>query len=240
MKKLKFAALSLSLALLLGACSEDKAKETEEETKTATAEETVEEMPTELDLPAEEDIVVVVNGEEIPGNIYNSVARQLETSMTKQGMKVSEPENAEKVKSQAITVIVGNKLIIQDAEEKGHKADEADLEKRFEELKGQFESEEMMNKSLERTGYTVDDMKSQLQDQLIYESYIAKEVEAEEVTEEQVQEAYDGFAEASEEAPAFEEAEPMIRQSLEEQNTQTAVYERIEELKETAEIEVKI
>ena len=240
MKKLKFAALPLSLALLLGACSEDKAKETEEETKTAAAEETVEEMPTELDLPAEEDIVVVVNGEEIPGNVYNSVARQLETSMTKQGMKVSEPENAEKVKSQAITVIVGNKLIIQDAEEKGHKADEADLEKRFEELKGQFESEEMMNKSLERTGYTLDDMKSQLRDQLIYESYVAKEVEAEEVTEEQVQEAYDGFAEASEEAPAFEETEPMIRQSLEEQNTQKAVYERIEELKETAEIEVKI
>ena len=240
MKKLKFAALPLSLALLLGACSEDKAKETEEETKTAAAEETVEEMPTELDLPAEEDIVVVVNGEEIPGNVYNSVARQLETSMTKQGMKVSEPENAEKVKSQAITVIVGNKLIIQDAEEKGHKADEADLEKRFEELKGQFESEEMMNKSLERTGYTLDDMKSQLRDQLIYESYVAKEVEAEEVTEEQVQEAYDGFAEASEEAPAFEETEPLIRQSLEEQNTQKAVYERIEELKETAEIEVKI
>lgn len=240
MKKLKFAALPLSLALLLGACSEDKAKETEEETKTAAAEETVEEMPTELELPAEEDIVVVVNGEEIPGNVYNSVARQLETSMTKQGMKVSEPENAEKVKSQTITVIVGNKLIIQDAEEKGHKADEADLEKRFEELKGQFESEEMMNKSLERTGYTLDDMKSQLRDQLLYESYVAKEVEAEEVTEEQVQEAYDGFAEASEEAPAFEETEPLIRQSLEEQNIQTAVYERIEELKETAEIEVKI
>jgi hypothetical protein len=34
--------------------------------------------------------------------------------------------------------------------------------------------------------------------------------------------------------------EPMFRQSLEQQNTQQAGYDRIEELKETAKIDVKI
>ena len=56
-----------------------------------------------------------------------------------------------------------------------------------------------------------------------------------------MKEAYDGFVESSEEeAPAFEEMEPTIRKSLEEQKTQEAVFARIEELKEDAEIDIKL
>ena len=132
-------------------------------------------------------------------------------------------------------------MILQDAAEKGYKADEKVVEERLEDLKGQFESEEAMGDALKQTGFTLDDMEGQLREQLLYEQYIAKEVEAAEVTDEEVREAYDGFVETSEqEAPAFKEMEATIRQSLKEQKTQEAVFSRIEELKETAEVEVKI
>ena len=243
MKKMKLMALSLSLLLLLGACSdEDKAEETPAPAESEAVSETViDESATDLDLPAADDVVVVVNGEEIKGTVYNSVARQLESSVATQGKKTDDPEVAKQVKEQAISVIVGNKLVIQDAIEKGHEVDEEVLEQRFDDLKNQFENEEQMNIALERTGFTLDDMKQQLREQLIYESYLAKEIKGAEVTEEDLKEAYQGYLDSTEgETPEFEEMKPMILQSLEEQNEEQAVYDRIEELREVADIEIKI
>lgn len=243
MKKMKLMALPLSLLLLLGACSdEDKAEETSEPVESEAVPETVIDEPaTDLDLPAADDVVVIVNGEEIKGTVYNSVARQLESSVATQGKKADDPEVAEQVKEQAISVIVGNKLVIQDAIEKGHEVDEEVLEQRFEDLKNQFENEEQMNVALKRTGFTLDDMKQQLREQLIYESYLADEIEGAEVTEEDLKEAYQGYVDSTEgETPEFEEMKPMILQSLEDQNEKQAVYDRIEELREAADVEVKI
>lgn len=242
-KKMKFAFAPFLLLLTLGACSDNEEAAPEEntnpETTEATAAETTPE-ETSMELPTEEEVVVVVNGEEILGNVYNSVARQLENTLAAQGHTTS-GETAELVKEQAMSVLVGNKVILQDAEEKGYTADEATVEERLEELKDQFETEEAMDEALKETGFTLEDMENQLREQLVYEQYVAEEIEDGEVTDEEVKEAYDGFVETSEEeAPAFEEMEPTIRKSLEEQKTQEAVFARIEELKEKAEVEVKI
>ena len=242
-KKMKFAFAPFLLLLTLGACSDKEETAPGENANPETTEEaTAETAPAEssLELPAEEEVVVVVDGEEILGKVYNSVARQLETTLAAQGHGTSD-DTAKLVKEQAMSVLVGNKVILQDAAEKGYTADEKTVEERLEELKGQFESEEAMDEALKKTGFTLDDMEGQLREQLIYEQYIAKEIETAEVTDEEVKEAYDGFVETSEqEAPAFEEMEATIRQSLEEQKTQEAVFSRIEELKETTKVEIKI
>src|SRR5690606_32494578 len=147
MKKLKVMAIPFCLLLLLGACSDDDHVEAVEE-DAASAETTpnpADDLPeTELDLPGADAVGVTVNGEEIKGIVYNSVARQLESSLAARGEMTTDPEIREQVKEQAVSVIVDNKLIIQDALEKGHAADEEELEKRLEELKNQFENEEQM------------------------------------------------------------------------------------------------
>lgn len=246
MKKIKLMVFPLAALLFLGACSEDEQAENTEKAEVtadsdAAAEPVIDTPDTDLELPAADAVVVVVNGEEINGTVYNSVARQLESSLATQGKKASDPKVAEQVKEQAVAVIIGNKLIIQDAVEKGHEVDAEVLEQRFEDMKNQFENEEQMNVTLERTGFTLEDMKLQLRDKLIYESYLAEEIEGAEVTEEELEAAYQGYVDSAEgETPEFEEMKPMIRQSLEEQNEKQAVYDRIEELKEAADIEVKI
>ncbi|MBT2571394.1 SurA N-terminal domain-containing protein [Planococcus sp. ISL-110] len=242
-KKMKFAFAPFLLLLTLGACSDNEEAAPKEVAEPETAEEASSESATEdssLELPAQEDVVVVVDGEEISGNVYNSVARQLETTLAAQGHSTSD-ETAKMVKEQALSVLVGNKVILNDAEEKGYEADEKTVKERLEDLKGQFESEEAMDEALKQTGFTLEDMEGQLREQLVYEQYVAEEIKTAEVTDEEVQEAYDGFVETSEEeVPALEEMEPNIRQSLEQQKTQDAVFTRIEELKKSAEVEVKI
>lgn len=248
MKKTNLLALPLSLLFLLGACSEDEKTENAKkipssaESEAATGTVAVAPAPeTDLELPAADDIVVVVDGEEIKGTVYNSVARQLEISLLTQGKKVTDPQIAEQVKEQVIDIIVSNKLIIQDAVKKGHAADTELLEQRLEALKNQYESEEQLTAALQRTGFTLEDMEQQLRDQLIYESYLAAEVEDIKVTEADLEEAYQSYVDSSEgETPAFEEMKPMILQSLEEQNEQQAVYNRIEKLRKAAQIDVKI
>lgn len=243
MKKLKVMAIPFFLLLLLGACSSDEQAETAEE-NTASAETAstpaAELQDTELDLPGADEVVVTVNGEEIKGIIYNSVARQLESSLAARGEEITDPEMKEQVKEKAVSLIVDNKLIIQDALEKGHSADEEALEQRLAELRNQFENEEQMNIALERIGFTLADMEQQFREQLIYASYVEEEIESAEVTEEEIKESYQGYVDSVEgESPEFEEMEPMILKSLEERNMQEAVYTRIEELRSAAEIEVK-
>ncbi|RNF38693.1 SurA N-terminal domain-containing protein [Planococcus salinus] len=245
-KKMKLTLTPFLLLFILGACSDNEEATTDEgttpETEEATEEttETPEEPTSQLELPAEDEVVVVVNGEDVSGKVYNSVARQLETSLSQSGEDVTTSENAELIKSQALTVIVGNTLIVQDAAEKGHEPEEAAVDEQVEALKGQFETEEELDEALARTGFTMDDIRKQLREQMMYDSYVAEEVETGEVTDEEVQEAYDSFAAASEEAPSFEEMEPTIRQSLQEQKQQEAVMVRIEELRESADVEEKI
>lgn len=238
MKKWSLALSPFLLAFLLGACS-DNEENTAEETPAEEAAEQADD-PGTLEQPTDA-VVVTVNGEDIHGKVFNSVARQLEASLQTQGQKADSPENIELIKEQALSVIVGNKLIIQDALEKGHEADEAAVDTRIEELKGSFETEEAMEETLAETDFTLDDMREQFREQLIYESYVAEDIEAAEVTDAEVEEAYEGFVEAStEEAPAFEEMAPIIRQSLERQNVSDAVYDRIDELKAQADIETHI
>lgn len=240
-KKMKFIFAPLLLAAVLGACSDNEETAPKEDAANATEEQAAAEQETKLDLPSEDEVVVVVNDEKVLGKVYNSVARQLESSMATQGTDVSEEENAKNLKDQAVNVIVGNKLILQDAAAKGHEADDAAVKERLEELKGQFESEEAMNEALKQSGFTLEDVEKQLREQITYETYVAKELNTEEITEEELKTAYEQFTSTSEEeAPPFEEMEPMIRQSLEQQKSQEAVTKKIEELKKDAEIDVKI
>lgn len=240
-KKMKVAFAPFLLLLTLGACSDNEEADENAEPET-TEEASSKTAPAEssLELPAHEEVVVVVDGEEILGNVYNSVARQLETTLASQGHAASD-ETAEMMKEQALSVLVGNKVILNDAEEKGLQADEKLVKERLEDLKGQFESEEAMDEALEQTGFTLEDMEGQLREQLVYEQYVAEEIEADEVTDAEIKETYDGFVETSEEeVPPLEEMEPNIRQSLEQEKTQDAVFTRIEKLKKSAKVEVKI
>lgn len=245
-KKMKFVFAPFALALVLGACSDNEEPAAEEEAaapETEQTEETEEAAPAEsaLDLPAEDEVVAVVNGEEIQGKVYNSVARQFESTLTSQGQDPSTEENLQLIQDEAMSVVIGNAVLLQDAEEKGYEADDAVVEERMEELKANFEDEDAMNEALAETGFTAEEMEEQLREQLVYENYLAEEVDTPEVTDEEVQAAYDEFAASSEDdAPAFEEMEPTIRQSLEEQRSQEATFERVEELREAAEIEEKL
>lgn len=243
MKKLKILAIPFCLPFLLGACSGDEEVEADEDNTAAeTVSTSTADLPeTDLELPGADEVAVIVNGEEIKGIIYNSVARQLESSLAARGEETSEPDIKEQVKEKAISIIVDNKLIIQDALAKGHAADEKELEQRLDELKNQFENEEQMNIALERIGFTLEDMEYHFREQLIYASYVDKEIESAEVTEEEIEESYQDHVDSVEgESPEFKEMKPMILKSLEERNMQQAVLERIEELRNTAEIEVKI
>ncbi len=249
-KKMTFVFAPFALALVLGACSDneesaanEEAAAPETEQTEETEEGTEEAAPAEsvLELPEEDAVVAVVNGEEIQGKVYNSVARQFESTLLSQGQDPSTEENLQLIEDEAMSVVIGNAVLLQDAKEKGHEADEAVVEERMEELKANFEDEDAMNEALAETGFTLEEMEEQLREQLVYESYMENEIDAPEVTDEEVQAAYDQFAESSEEeAPAFEEMEPTIRQSLQEQNDQEATFARVEELREDAEIEVKL
>lgn len=249
-KKMKFVFAPFLLLFVLGACSDNEETATDDANAPETTE-NAEQSPeageeghgedaTNLDLPADDELIVVVNGEELYGNIYNSIARQLEASMAAQGQDVTEEEVAESIKTQTIDVMVGNALIVQDAEEKGYEPDEETLDQNMEEVKAQFETEEELNEALERTGFTLEELREQLREQMMYENYIAEDIEGTEVEDEEVEAAYEEISASSEDIPPYEEMESTIRQSLQEQKTQEVLLERIAELRADAEIEQQI
>lgn len=226
-RKLILILIFSSIFMLLAACGDNDKKEEEEAEGTT---ETEEREPLEFsdeELVDEESPVVKVNGEEINGNNYNQIYRQIKTMMYQFGQDVSETDA---IKEQVISMLVDQEILNQDAKEKDITvtAEEADeeLEKVKEQAGDQFTT------ILEQYDMTEEEFKNQLVNELTTSKYVSQEI-SDEITDAEINEFYDQMKEENEEIPELDEVKEEITSMLQGEKLQ----KRIEELKEKAEIE---
>jgi len=243
-----------ALALGLAACSdeEDNANAPEEEnaqTEEPSEEEqqqAAEEMQAKLaEQQVEEDeVVAVVNDEELTGVEYNTALTQIQGQMQQTGQDPTSEEAAEQVKTQALDSLVNQTLIMQKAEEANLDATEEEIDEEYNAFQEQFGGEEAMKEALEAQNMEVETLREQIAESIIFEKYVEEAIPTEEPTDEEVKEYYDQAAAQSEEAgqemQPLEEISDQIKQMLTQQKQQEQLMAHVEELKENAEIELKI
>ena len=236
MRKLIMLAIALCLAIVLTACNDDSAEEDKnndsEESTSEKAEEPVE--ITDEEKVDKATAVVNVNGDEVNGDEYNSIYKQLKMTMHQYGEDTS---NLDQIKEQTINILIEQQLIKQDAADKGLKVSEEEVQSEFDTLKEN--NGEQLTAVLEQFQLSEDNFKDQLADDLITQKYIESELDTE-VTDKEVQESYDKLKENNEEIQDFDTIKDQLKQTLTNQKVQEQLQVKVDELKENAEVETLI
>ncbi|GAE93312.1 hypothetical protein JCM21714_2384 [Gracilibacillus boraciitolerans JCM 21714] len=252
MKKIVMLLMTMTLAIVTVACSNNDTAEEEnteepasEETEadnedaeeeTAPAEETQGgEAVSEDELAEEDQTVATVNGEEILGAQYNSIYPQLKNMIQQTGQDVSDTEA---IKEQVLNELITQELILQDARDEGLEVDSEEVENQINGLKDQYGDEYAA--ALESQGLTEEEYKSQMEKSLLRDQYMETVIGIK-VTEEEVEDYYNQMKEQTEEeVPPLEEVEAQVKQQLttqKQQEKQEEIMAKFEELRENAEIE---
>ncbi|MED4206334.1 SurA N-terminal domain-containing protein [Neobacillus mesonae] len=255
MKKMMFILLTGLMAVALAACGgNEKSKEAKNDDKAKTAEtdqqkeqqKKMGEMQKNLEAQQidENKTVAIVNDKKILGSDYNSVLASIQGQMQQMGQDPTSKEGAEQAKNQSIDSLVGQTLLLQEADKKGYKASEAAIKKQLDEMKKQFKTEKEFQAALKKFGMDVKTLETQIADDIKLKQYVEKEVPAAKVTDEEIQKTYDQYAEqgksTGKEVPKLEEVKPQIEQSLQQQKQQEKLALQVEELKKNAKIDIKI
>ncbi len=190
---------------------------------------------------ANEDVVVEVNGVEFSFDDFNRVLSQVQQQYMMQGMELSEEE----LREIAVESLVQQALLMELADEKNIDVSQEELEDYFQEIMTMYgmDNEEELLGQLKEEGL---DTRAEVDEVLTSEIRVDKLVElfAEDVdvTQEEVEEAYNLFAqqveefEGAEQVPSFEEVEEEIKESLIQEKVVPVILTKLEEMEESAEI----
>ncbi|MBZ5751808.1 SurA N-terminal domain-containing protein [Metabacillus rhizolycopersici] len=253
MKKLLLTIVIGLIAFTLAACndkednSKTKTEETSEETTNKEEKAAVdpEELQKKLDAQKVKDdsIVAIVNGQEIKGIEYNNALAQSQIGAQQQGQDPTNEETAKQLKELTLNNLVGQVLLMQDIERLGYRASEEEITKELETEKARFDTNEAFEKALKDSNMTLEELKKQISDGVKVSQYIEKDLKVEEVKEEEIKKLYDSFtssAEKSADTPKYEDIKDMLKAQLTQQKLQEKIAPKVEELRKSAEVELKI
>lgn len=253
MKKLLLTIVIGLIAFTLAACndkednSKTKTEETSEETTNKEEKAAVdpEELQKKLDAQKVKDdsVVAIVNGQEIKGIEYNNALVQSQVGAQQQGQDPTNEETAKQLKELTLNNLVGQVLLMQDIERLGYRASEEEITKELETEKARFDTNEAFEKALKDSNMTLEELKKQISDGVKVSQYIEKDLKVEEVKEEEIKKLYDSFtssAEKSADTPKYEDIKDMLKTQLTQQKLQEKIAPKVEELRKSAEVELKI
>ena len=197
-----------------------------------------------------QEVVATVNGEEIAREELEVMLEQQKQQYQMQGMDMDSEDMSdmlEQLERQILDSLVANLLMAQAAEEKGISVSEEELEQEYQDLVAQFGGEEELNQQLEAAGITQEEIKEDiartLPAQKYMESYKEENISEEdlEVSEEELKAVYDQYsAQMGEEFGEFEEVKPQLEEDLKRQKENEVLQSHVEEVREEAEIEIKL
>ncbi|MGE6631855.1 SurA N-terminal domain-containing protein [Bacillus sp. NPDC077027] len=256
MKKFSYALVAGLLSIGLAACSSNDTKQSKDndqssEKQTAQSnqkeqQKQLEEMQKKLDSQKIDDkkVVATVNSDKITGSEYNSALSTIQGQLQQTGQDTTTKEGSKEVKKQTVDALVGQQLILQDAEKKGFKASEDQVDKQLKEEKNQFKDEKKFEDALKQSGLTITQLKNDIADSIKYSQYVDKEIKGTSIAEKDIKAYYDQYAEQAksqkQKVPAYKDIKSQIKKQLESQEKQKQVQKEIKKLKKNAKIDISI
>jgi peptidyl-prolyl cis-trans isomerase SurA len=172
--------------------------------------------------------------------------------MAMQAQMSGEEIDQDQLKKQTVDSMVGSELLVQDAQDKGHEATDEDVDKLLKEAAEaqQLGSVDKLLAAYEEQGLSEEQVRSDARKQVLMTASIEK-IDVPKPTEEELKALYDqaaaqpqggqdGQGGAPAETPSYEELKPQLEQQVTAQKQDDAILKRMEELKEDADVEVRI
>ncbi|WP_332634099.1 SurA N-terminal domain-containing protein [Halalkalibacter flavus] len=232
-----------ALAFGLAACGGDEEAAPEEPVASEEPAEGEQEMDSFIDTSDIPDVIAIVNGEEVDREIYVSTLEQEAMQLAMQGIDVDSEEGAaylDQVKDQVLDRIINSILVTHAANEEGIEATEEEIDMGVTDLMAQFglESEEQLQELLEAQGVDMEELRSDVAENVKSNKYVEQKVAEIEVSEEEIQAFYD---EAIAAMPETEEAElPSLDEVRGEIEQQLQMEKLLSNLREESDVTVNV
>ncbi len=251
MKRITTLCLMLVLAIVLAACGndEDKSSDNASNADQEEAQKQMEEMREEDGRTASQvpdETVATVNGTEIKGEEYNSLLSSAQQQSQASGSDPTTDDAAKEMKDQVLKSLVGNELLLQEAENKDYEVTDKEVDDELKSAKEQFEDEDQFNQALEATGSTEDEYKQQLKEGLLVTKYVDSELSPKEVTEDDMKTYYEEMEKQAKESnqedslPKYDDIKDQLKATMEQQNLQTVMLDKVDELEKDADVKYNI
>ncbi|MGY0694839.1 SurA N-terminal domain-containing protein [Virgibacillus sp. FSP13] len=249
--------LSLSFLLIvfvMAACSdngddsaEDKKEESETQEQASPEDGTEAKMP-EPDLEDIPDVVAEVNGKEISKEEFAATYEGQFQQAAMQAQMSGQEVDQDQLKEQITDGLIGQELVIQEAENSGFDASEDAVNETLDSLVEQngLESQDDFFAALEKQGMPKEDVMSQVETQVKVNKLIASETGDVDPTKEELQKIYDEYTAQLEqvgekdgeeqEIPSFDEMKPKLIEQVKSEKESETYQTLVKELQEDADI----
>lgn len=251
-----FLGLSLGTSLLvLSACggadesaeNENAQPETQEQAPSGGENAAQPEMP-EPDLEGIPEVVAQVNGEEVSKEDFEAAYTGQFQQAAMQAQMSGQEIDQDQLKNQLAESMVGQKLLIQEAENQKLAASDEEVNQTLEQLAQQngLETTDEFLKALDEQGMKEEQVRSQVATQVKVDQLIAESAGDTTPSNEEVEAAYEQIKEqqeqmgSEEELPAFEELKPELEEQVKTQKENEATQTLVAELREKADVTINL
>lgn len=197
------------------------------------------------DLEGVPDVVATVNGIEVTKEEFTTSYEGAFTQMSMQSQVTGQEVDQEQLKTQTLDNLIGNKLLIQEADARGIEASEEAITATTDELvaSNQFTSADELFAALEeKQGIPKEEAIEQIKQQVRIDALLAEEGADAAPTEEELKALYEeakasGAAAAQGgEIPQYEEVKSQLEQQAKQQKTSEVALALVEKLREEADV----
>lgn len=244
LRKLLTLALALILVFALSGCGngeEEIPQEEEELNGEAGIEEGAD--PSDASGP-----VAIINGEEIPRAEFEL---RMQEMMAMYGMPEGAEEDEETaamkemMQEQVLQELITRALLMQQVEDENIQVEESTVEEEFEQFQEEYGGEEAFAELLDQEGYTPENFKEAIAEEMAISQYLDSYVEdtlgseALEPDEEELKSIYNQYKDQmGEEAPDFEEVKGELKEVFQQEQVQQVTGKLLNELMEESEVEI--
>ena len=186
--------------------------------------------------------VAKVNDGKITNKELETSISQIAAGAAAQGMDTTDPELLAQIRSQAIDMLINTELLMQEAEIRGVTITDADVSERINTLTEEVGGEDVLAERMAQFGIDNKTLRNDVRNELTIQALldeVFKEQQTE-ISDEEVQEFYDGAGGEAAGLPAIEEVAEQIKEQIRSTREQEQVTTLIEELRGKATIEILI
>ncbi|MBX2866481.1 SurA N-terminal domain-containing protein [Candidatus Kaiserbacteria bacterium] len=189
--------------------------------------------------------VARVNSDEIERAFYNSMVINLTSVAETQGLDITDATIQDAIKTQALTSLVNNELLLQNASADGITVDDEIVTTEYESLVTQAGGNDVLKERLAEARITPDMLRINVAEQLVVNQYLDAFLATQDlsVSDTEVSSFYDSLVSQTEEGaevPTLADVRVQLEQQLVLQKQQAAVGSLLETLRANATIEILI
>ncbi len=184
--------------------------------------------------------IATVNGEDIDKDIFVAAFENMIIAQRISADDENVKDQLNELQNELIGKIIDERLLTQAADKDGIDISEQEIDEKLLPFTAQFETEKELEAKLKEEGFTMDELRADMERLLKLDKFIEQNTEKSEITDEALQKAYDDLVKSSkdENPPSFDEYKDVLHAQLEYEQQEQQMSKLVADLRKESEITI--